>query len=959
MFFLIPLHLGVNKTTCRTKANYQQLDIYDIIDIHMLVAIKDKPSAMITNEIIESYLNCKHKAILKNKKEVGCNVDYEHFLRDTKFDRKQQFIKRITTRNPKSIVSFSNFSENKINNLPIWILNPIIKTKNLWIEFDCIELTNKNNTNIYTPIQISPFEKIREIEKLELFIKSKLFEKHLNVNILIGQIVYGKEQRITTINLKKYFKKGDLLFREIEKLSSTDNNNQIILNKHCQICEFQEECRKIQIEKDDLSLLKGISQTEILKLNKLGVFTITQLSYLFKPKKRKTYNITNRNLWSLKSLAIREKKTFIISKPDFLNFKTTIYIDFEGLPDENFIYLIGVLIIIEDITEFKYFWANNKSEEEEIFAKLFSLINGFEDFVIYHYGSYEISELNKLIKKTGDKYSENISNISSKSVNILSYFRTHVYPPTYSNSLKEIANYLGFKWTTQNATGINSIIWRKNWEKQDLLGEKNKIIQYNKDDCSALRIIHLWLYSLTNSAVETDHIDVHSMPKETQNKFGNLNSLIKDFNDINECAWFDYQRTKIYIRTDKNIKKITTFKEKKVKKKLNITKQILIDERRICPKCGNKFPHKARLTEKTVIDLMIKNYTIKRECIRYIAKVYLCRKCNTLIHPLVYYDLGRHKYGYNLKCWCLNMYINHRVSFMKISEILLENFSIDVSKSIVYSFKHEFAQRFSSAIIEIKDEIFKGTLIHTDETKINLIKERGYVWVFTNMNTVYFTYRSSRETDFLIELLSEFKGVLISDFYTGYDALDCRQQKCLIHLIRDMNDDLLKNQFDEEFKLIVMGFSILLKKIMGTIDKYGLKKLNLSKHKQDVEAFYKEVIYCKYKSKLANKYNKRLNKYKDKLFVFLNENGVPWNNNNAEHTIKNIAVFRDHTDGHHTQQGIDDSLVLLSIFQTCKYRNINFFNFLLSKEKSISSYQQKFTMSGKLKMKYRTNKNSN
>jgi hypothetical protein len=48
--------------------------------------------------------------------------------------------------------------------------------------------------------------------------------------------------------------------------------------------------------------------------------------------------------------------------------------------------------------------------------------------------------------------------------------------------------------------------------------------------------------------------------------------------------------------------------------------------------------------------------------------------------------------------------------------------------------------------------------------------------------------RPTRETAFLCELLKEFKGVLVSDFYNGYDSLPCEQQKCLIHLIRDTNN---------------------------------------------------------------------------------------------------------------------------------------------------------------------------
>src|SRR5215469_17059722 len=62
------------------------------------------------------------------------------------------------------------------------------------------------------------------------------------------------------------------------------------------------------------------------------------------------------------------------------------------------------------------------------------------------------------------------------------------------------------------------------------------------------------------------------------------------------------------------------------------------------------------------------------------------------------------------------------------------------------------------------------------------------------------------------------KGVLVSDFYTAYDALDMPQQRCLIHLMRDMNDDLLKHPFDEELKSIANKFSSLLKDIVNAID---------------------------------------------------------------------------------------------------------------------------------------------
>ena len=90
--------------------------------------------------------------------------------------------------------------------------------------------------------------------------------------------------------------------------------------------------------------------------------------------------------------------------------------------------------------------------------------------------------------------------------------------------------------------------------------------------------------------------------------------------------------------------------------------------------------------------------------------------------------------------------------------------------------------------------------MHADETRANIKGKSAYVWVLTSLHEVVYIYADSREGELIQKLLSDFKGVLVSDFYAAYDAVECPQQKCLIHLIRDLNDELLKNPFDEELK---------------------------------------------------------------------------------------------------------------------------------------------------------------
>src|SRR5208283_989013 len=72
---------------------------------------------------------------------------------------------------------------------------------------------------------------------------------------------------------------------------------------------------------------------------------------------------------------------------------------------------------------------------------------------------------------------------------------------------------------------------------------------------------------------------------------------------------------------------------------------------------------------------------------------------------------------------------------------------------------------------------------------------------------------------------------------TAYDSVTCQQQKCHLHLIRNINDDLLHKPFDEELKELARRYTLTLKPMVETIDKHGLKTKFLSKHKRNAEAF--------------------------------------------------------------------------------------------------------------------------
>src|SRR6266508_2622715 len=81
--------------------------------------------------------------------------------------------------------------------------------------------------------------------------------------------------------------------------------------------------------------------------------------------------------------------------------------------------------------------------------------------------------------------------------------------------------------------------------------------------------------------------------------------------------------------------------------------------------------------------------------------------------------------------------------------------------------------------------------------------------------------------------------------------------------------------------------------------------------KGEVKDFFRTLEGQPFRSEAAEALRARLLKCRDKLFTFLEHDGVPWNNNNAEHAIKAFAGLRDVVEGSWTPKAVGDYLVLL------------------------------------------------
>ena len=78
-----------------------------------------------------------------------------------------------------------------------------------------------------------------------------------------------------------------------------------------------------------------------------------------------------------------------------------------------------------------------------------------------------------------------IEGLLSRAVNLVSLTYAQIYLPTYSNGLKEIGRYLGFRWSDPEASGVAAMVWRSAWELSRDSALKQRLLTYNAEDCEA------------------------------------------------------------------------------------------------------------------------------------------------------------------------------------------------------------------------------------------------------------------------------------------------------------------------------------------------------------------------------------------------------------------------------------------------------------------------------------------
>lgn len=586
----------------------------------------------------------------------------------------------------------------------------------------------------FIPIRFTFFNKLTRDDKLLLTFDALVLSEILGREVSLGRLIHGNNYSTMKVKTSALTREVRKLIGKLDAMLSGHSPPDLVLKRHCGECEFQAQCRQVAIEKDDLSLLAGMTEEERKKFNSKGIFTVTQLSYTFRPRRRPRRLAAKREKYhhSLKALSIRDKKIYIVGRPELKIEGTPVYMDVEGLPDRDSYYLIGVRITtVEGIVQHSL-WADGADSEKKIWRDFLRILSRIENPVLIHYGSYETTFIKRMCDRYGGSTEEPaVAKAIKSTVNVLSVVYSQIYFPAFSNGLKEIAGHLGFIWSDPAASGLQTIAWRHEWEATKSPELKALVLTYNAQDCEALEIVTSKIVELCRWSPEAEGLPqigvVHTENLKRDYLYGFMHTKysLPELDTINKAAYWDYQRERVYVKSNARLKGALK-RSSRNRKYLPPNKTIDVSRPHYCPKCASVEFYGHGRSSRTVYDLKFTMHGIKRWIIYYRVHRYICRSCNATFFP----EIGRwarSMFGTDIVAYSLYQSIELRLPQVNVGRSLNRLFGFHLPIETTNRFKAKAATVYKETYDALLSRICNGQLVHADETKISVRGNDGVV----------------------------------------------------------------------------------------------------------------------------------------------------------------------------------------------------------------------------------------
>lgn len=377
----------------------------------------------------------------------------------------------------------------------------------------------------------------------------------------------------------------------------------------------------------------------------------------------------------------------------------------------------------------------------------------------------------------------------------------------------------------------------------------------------------------------------------------------------------------------------------------------LSDEDLNCPQCGTELKSIGEEFVRSEVEYI----PALLKVIDYYRETYECRKCKKTDEPLMAKAPTTNPviwHSYASPSSVAHIMYQKYVNAMPLyrQETDWKNLGLNLKRQTMSNWIIQASKDWLFPLIELlHKKMLEEKYLHADETKIEVMNEKGrknttdsFMWVYgtykdSKIPIRIFEYQPTRNGDHPKKFLSGFHGYLITDAYQGYEKVEkITRCYCFAHLRRYFVDALPPDIQKPEATLPSKAIEYCNKlfKIEEQIEKLPpneKQKQRQERSKPILDAFWawvdENIDNCLPKSKLAKAFGYALNQ-KDGLMNFLQDGNIAISNNLAENSIRPFTVGRRNWLFSGSPEGAAASAAVYSIVETAKANGLNPYDYL-------------------------------
>ena len=342
-----------------------------------------------------------------------------------------------------------------------------------------------------------------------------------------------------------------------------------------------------------------------------------------------------------------------------------------------------------------------------------------------------------------------------------------------------------------------------------------------------------------------------------------------------------------------------------------------------CPTCGGELRRTGRTRTRIVEDIPA---NLRAEATEHTIHRDWCPCCYKQVEPNVPDAMPACTLGNQAVTLSAFLHYGLGTTTKHVVGVFNSHLQLPISDGGLTQMWHRLADALRPWYEQIWDGCFSAAVLNADETGWHLNGALVWLWCFCTPRDTFYAIEPSRGHATLEKFFAdEFGGVLVTDFWRAYDAVDARMnQKCWAHLLRELTavEDRPSGVRDDW-----LAFAKKLRRIFT--DAVRLASA------EDMPSSERDSKVCRLHVRLselaggawthpdAQRLAKRLLRDGESLLTFAEFPEVPPTNNAAEREIRPAVVMRKVSYGSASERGVTTRAVLMSVYRTLKKRGLD------------------------------------